>query len=222
MCNLEKREFLKSYPPDSHTEIHGNYNECKNRWVWAAQQEPAVVFTLRVFWLIKTKSQLNTNTFHFPWTLSKCNLRCTGLRRKLKLCTPPEHLPRGVGRTAGHRHHTTSRAWGAVPGRGPTAALGASIPAHVEAKPSQARSLPGLPGPRSHSSPSPFYPHPGDTAQGRWGRCGDGPGPEARPAPGAYAMLRHALKEHGLQHRGPAVPKLKSSSLSNRQGWHSP
>lgn len=36
---------------------------------------------------------------------------------------------------------------------------------------------------------------------------------------GAYAMLRHALKEHGLQHRGPTVPKLNSSSLSNGQGW---
>lgn len=155
-------------------------------------------------------------------TLSKRNLWCTGLWRKLQLCTPPKQLPRGAGRTSGHRHHTTSRAWGAVPGWGPTAALGASIPAHVEAKPSQARSLPRLPGLRSHSDPSPFYPHTGATAQGRWGHCGDGPGPEPRPAPGAYAMLRHALKEHGLQHRGPTAPKLKSSSLSNCQGWHSP
>lgn len=28
-------------------------------------------FYLRVFWLIKTRSQLNINTFHFPWTLCR-------------------------------------------------------------------------------------------------------------------------------------------------------
>lgn len=143
-------------------------------------------------------------------TLLKCNLQCIGLRKNLQLCTPPKHLPRGPGRTV--RHHTTahgwrsSRAWGAVPGRGPTAPLGVSIPAHVEAKPSQARSLPRAARPTLTQRPQPFLPPPGAPPH-RTGRAAVGTGRVPSPSPVTGRSLWEALGRAGHPSRPRPRPR---------------